>query len=254
MIPDRIEAATLLLAGAITGGDVRITRVCPAHLTNVVDSLRLMGFQIESGSDWIRLCASDRPRPIELRALPYPGLPTDLQAQFTAVLALAKGQSLVRDCVFPHRFQHVPELVRLGANLTRRRGAVSIDGVSALGGSQLRACDLRASAALALAALAAQGRTVVRGLRHLDRGYEALDRKLSKLGALVERVDSVSRAAAGCGRRLMGRWQRDFRWSSAGLSAGRRWRRFVLTSLGRSPRLKSSRLGKLLDFPGPVGE
>ncbi len=132
IIADRIEAATLLLAGAITGGDVRIEQLCPQHLTSVGQTLRLMGFHVSSGSDWIRLLASGRPAAVELLAQPYPGLPTDLQAQFTAVLSLAAGRSLVRDGVFPSRFAHVPQLARMGARLAPVAGGVAIDGVRSL--------------------------------------------------------------------------------------------------------------------------
>ena len=201
IIPDRIETATLLLAGAITQGDVRVTQVCPDHLAGVVRVLRRTGLQVDSGTDWIRVCASGRPRSVEVTAEPYPGLPTDVQAQFTSLLTLARGTSLIRDRVFPRRFQHVPQLARLGANLTQHPAAVSIEGVSILTGSRLSACDLRASAALVLAALAAQGRTTVRGIHHLDRGYDRLDQKLAALGASIARTPAKRsvrrRVAAG---------------------------------------------------------
>ena len=136
IIADRIEAATLLLAGAITGGDVRIEQLCPQHLASVGQTLRLMGFQVSAGSDWIRLRASGRPAAVEFFAQPYPGLPTDLQAQFTAVLSLAAGRSLVRDGVFPLRFAHVPQLAQIGACLTPVAGGVAIDGVRSLAGAR----------------------------------------------------------------------------------------------------------------------
>ncbi len=145
IIPDRIEAATLLLAGAITGGNVRITQICPAHLASVVRILRQMEFQVTAGGDSISLCAAGRPAAVEIFAQPYPHLPTDLQAQFTAVLALAAGRSLVRDGIFPRRFQHVSQLARMGARFTPVPSGVAIDGVARLRGSRLAACDLRAA-------------------------------------------------------------------------------------------------------------
>jgi UDP-N-acetylglucosamine 1-carboxyvinyltransferase len=205
IIPDRIEAATLLLAGAITGGSVRVTQVCPSHLASVLQIFEQMGLRVDSGRDWIRLAGTGgpssqaQPAAVEITARPYPGLPTDLQAQLTALLSLAAGKSVVRDCVFPHRFQHVPQLERMGANLRQHADGVSIEGVSALRGARLNACDLRASAALVLAGLAAHGRTTVHGIRHLDRGYEHLEQKLGLLGASIARVRSepkVRRAVA----------------------------------------------------------
>jgi UDP-N-acetylglucosamine 1-carboxyvinyltransferase len=191
IIPDRIEAATLLLAGAITGGDVRITRLCPAHLSSVLPILGAIGLHIETGPDWIRLAARGRVRAVDITAGPFPDVPTDLQAQLTALLCLATGRSQVRDTVFPERFQHVRQLARLGARLTPTQGGVSIAGVPELRGARLTACDLRASAALVLAGLAARGRTQVRCAAHLDRGYERLDAKLAQLGASIARVHAA---------------------------------------------------------------
>jgi UDP-N-acetylglucosamine 1-carboxyvinyltransferase len=185
---DRIEAGTLLLAGAISGGSVRVTDVCPGHLESLMRTLEQMGLHVATGSDWISVGAPCRPQAAQLAAQPYPGLPTDLQAQLTAVLALADGHSVVRDCVFPNRFQHLRELARMGALVTRRPGAVSIEGVATLSGTRVTACDLRASAALLLAGLAAGSRTVIRRIGHLDRGYEAIEMKLAQLGASIERV------------------------------------------------------------------
>jgi UDP-N-acetylglucosamine 1-carboxyvinyltransferase len=205
IIPDRIEAATLLLAAAITAGEARVTRVKPAHLTAVLETLVAMGFEIESGIDWICLRTFGRPRGVAIDACPFPGLPTDLQAQFTAVLALARGRSTVGDGVFPDRFQHVAALNRCGANIEAHSGSAVIEGVERFRGARLTACDLRASAALVLAGLAAHGRTTVRRIDHLERGYEGLDAKLVSLGASIARAGSFvdaaeDRAAATSGR------------------------------------------------------
>ncbi|MBN2022174.1 MAG: UDP-N-acetylglucosamine 1-carboxyvinyltransferase [Pirellulales bacterium] len=188
IIPDRIEAATLLLAAAITGGDVRVEGVRPEHLGKVLAVLKAIGRRVETGSNWARVRGGDRPKAIDVTARPYPGVPSDLQAQWMAVLSLADGRGVVRDMVFPGRFMHVAELKRLGARIEVVNGAAHVTGVERLGGADVAATDLRAGAALALAGLAAHGRTNVFGLEHLDRGYERLDEKLAALGARVRRV------------------------------------------------------------------
>jgi len=205
VIPDRIEAATLLLAGAITGrwassaeSTVRLTGVSPGDLAPVLAALRGIGFDIAEGVDWVAIRSAGRPLPAQLAAEPHPGLPTDVQAQFTALLALAVGRSTVRDDVFPERFRHVAQLRRFGASITVQAGTATIDGRHALRGATVVASDLRASSALVLAALAAGGRSTVRGIHHLDRGYELLDAKLRSLGARIERVtqETAGRRAA----------------------------------------------------------
>lgn len=188
VIPDRIEVATLLLAAAITGGSATVTGVLPEHLVEVVGKLREAGFEIETGTGEISIGAARRSRPADIEALPYPGIPSDLQAQWTALLALAAGRSTVRDRVFPNRFLHVPELNRLGARIERRNATAVITGVERLTGAAVTASDLRASAALVLAGLAAEGCTTIYQVEHLDRGYERLDEKLNRLGAQVERL------------------------------------------------------------------
>lgn len=187
VIPDRIEAATLLLAMAITRGTATVDGVVPEHLAAVVDALRLAGFQVDSSGDAITLDAGSRPKPLDLVAEPYPGVPTDVQAQFMALLAVADGRSTVQDRVFPGRFMHVAELNRLGARIELRGSTAVITGVRRLAAADVTASDLRASAALVLAGLSAEGETVVRRIHHLDRGYERLDRKLGELGADVRR-------------------------------------------------------------------
>jgi len=188
VIPDRIEAATLLMAAAVTGGRATVTGVVPGHLRAVVEKLRAAGFQIELGEDHVTLAANGRPKPVDVTAMPYPGVPTDLQAQWMAVLSLASGQSTVRDRVFPSRLMHVAELNRLGARIQVRGSTAQVTGVDRLTGARVTACDLRASAALVLAGLAARGKTVVDQTQHLDRGYQRLEQKLIQLGAQIERA------------------------------------------------------------------
>lgn len=193
VIPDRIEAATLLMAGAITGGQVTVAGANGAHLETVLDELDAAGCYLESDSLGISLSVGSSVRPRDIVARPYPGVPTDLQAQWTALLSLSGGTSRVIDTVFPQRFQHVAELQRLGANVRVDGGSAVIRGVRAFEGAPVRATDLRAGAALVLAGLAADGETTVSGLLHLDRGYEGLDRKLAQLGAGIRREGMVDR-------------------------------------------------------------
>ena len=187
IIPDRIEAGTLLLAGAITGGCVTVTGLEPWHLDAVLSALTEADCKLEVEADRVTIQGPERPRPMELTALPYPGLPTDLQSQFMALVAVADGVSTVCDSVFPDRFLHVAELNRLGANIRRHGSTTLIHGVPRLSGATCTACDLRASAALVLAGLAAKGATLVRWIEHLDRGYESLEGKLVALGARIRR-------------------------------------------------------------------
>lgn len=189
VIPDRIEAATLLLAAAITGGSAKVTGVVPDHLAQVLDKLNAAGFPIEMGADEVALRGEGRPRPVDVTALAYPGIPSDVQAQWTALLAIARGRSTVCDRVFPGRFLHVAELNRLGAQIERRDSTAIVTGVERLTGAAVVACDLRASAALVLAGLAADGHTTVHQIEHLDRGYERLDEKLRGLGAEIVRMN-----------------------------------------------------------------
>ncbi len=191
VMPDRIEAATLLLAGVITQGRVRVLRTEPKHLTCVLSTLADIGAEVHCGADWIEASASRRLTGAEIVAEPFPGMPTDVQAQWTAIFAQADGRSRVCDKVFPQRFAHLPELARLGAHVRQVGDSAEITGVERFRGASVTACDLRASAALVLAGLAAEGRTVVHDVEHLDRGYERLDKKLRRLGAEILRVDQV---------------------------------------------------------------
>lgn len=187
VIPDRIEAATLLMAAAITGGSATIAGVVPEHLGQVLPALQAAGSRVGVAQDRITIESAERPRPIDVTAAPYPGIPTDLQAQFMALVALAHGRSRIRDRVFPTRLMHVAELNRLGARIEVDDGEAIVEGVPRLSGAGVMASDLRASAALVLAGLAAEGETVVHRIDHLDRGYERLEAKLRRLGARIER-------------------------------------------------------------------
>jgi UDP-N-acetylglucosamine 1-carboxyvinyltransferase len=187
VIPDRIEAGTLLVAAAITGGDVSVAQVQPRHLTATLAKLEECGMTLTVGTDEIRCQAVGRPRAADLITSPFPGFPTDMQAQFMALLGLADGQSQITETIFENRFMHAAELSRMGARI-RTDGAVAVvRGVATYQGAPVMASDLRASAALVLAGLAARGTTEVSRVYHLDRGYERLEDKLRALGARIER-------------------------------------------------------------------
>jgi UDP-N-acetylglucosamine 1-carboxyvinyltransferase len=187
VIPDRIEAGTLLLAVAIAGGTARVEQMMPEHLSSVLGALETAGATLEVSATAVTLVAPNRPQPTDITALPYPGIPTDLQAQWMALAATADGTSTVRDQVFPQRFMHVAELRRLGAKISHAGSSATIQGVPQLAGAEVWATDLRASAALVLAGLAARGVTTVHGLGHLDRGYVRLEDKLRQFGAQITR-------------------------------------------------------------------
>ncbi len=188
LIPDRIEAATLLIAAAITRGSATVVGVMPQHLEAVSARLNDAGAKIEVGPDCVSISADRRLRAVDVVAEPYPGIPTDLQAQWTALASVSEGVSRIEDRVFPSRFLHAAELNRLGAAIAVGQGTATVTGADRLSGARVAACDLRASAALLLAGLAADGRTTVEQIHHLDRGYQHLDRKLRQLGARIERV------------------------------------------------------------------
>jgi UDP-N-acetylglucosamine 1-carboxyvinyltransferase len=197
LIPDRIEAATLLLAVAIAGGAATIEGVVPEHLDGVLALLRNAGVTLDVGKDRLSISAAGRLRAVDMIAEPYPGVPTDVQAQWTALASLAEGTTHVQDRVFPGRFRHVAELNRLGAQIVCNNGTTMITGVRRLSGARVTACDLRASAALVLAGLAAEGGTIVDRTEHLDRGYQQLDEKLRQLGAKITRVSEHSLRGTG---------------------------------------------------------
>jgi len=194
IVPDRIEAGTYALAAAVTGGDVTVAQCRPEHLDALTSRLRQSGARVDAAADRLRVRASGPLKPQDVETAPYPGFPTDLQAQWMALATRLDGTSSITETVFENRFQHVPELVRMGAKIRLEgRGAV-IDGPSSLSGANVMASDLRASAALVLAALAAQGRTVVDRVYHLDRGYVQMEEKLNRLGASIERFSAPTGA------------------------------------------------------------
>ncbi len=188
VIPDRIEAGTFLFAGAITRGDLHLVNARLDHLHAVVDRLHRIGIAVYQKGDAVCVTAQDRPRAVDVTTLPYPGFPTDLQAQCMALLSLGDGISVLTEKIYPDRFMHVAELNRMAANI-RKEGATSIIiGVPELSGAQVMASDLRASAALVLAGLVAKGTTEVRRVYHIDRGYDRIEEKLRAVGARIERL------------------------------------------------------------------
>ncbi|VXD25002.1 UDP-N-acetylglucosamine 1-carboxyvinyltransferase [Planktothrix paucivesiculata] len=190
IIPDRIEAGTFLIAGAITRSEISLSPIIPGHLTPVLAKLKAMGVKIRmEGLNHLSILAGEQLKATDIETLPYPGFPTDMQAPFMALLTLCQGNSLISETVFENRFGHVPELSRMGADIRVKGNTVLVRGVPLLSGAPVTATDLRASAALVLAALAAEGETTIQGLKHLDRGYEQLEAKLRKLGAKLERFD-----------------------------------------------------------------
>jgi UDP-N-acetylglucosamine 1-carboxyvinyltransferase len=192
VIPDRIEAGTFLVAGAIAGRGVTVKRVEPEHVRSVTDALTRCGFPIEVEAHAISIRANGDASALELTTEPYPGFPTDMQAQMCALLSTSKGTSSVTDNIFPQRYMHVAELKRMGAQVQLEGATAVIEGVDHLLGAPVMASDLRASAALVLAGLKADGITEVSRVYHIDRGYEHLDEKLNELGAHVERVKAVA--------------------------------------------------------------
>lgn len=189
IIPDRIEAGTFIVAGAITKSEITIGPVIPDHLTAVIAKLEKIGTRVlNEGGNIIRVLPGESIKPTDIETLPYPGFPTDMQAQFMALLTLAEGDSIISETVFENRLRHVAELNRMGADIRVKGNHAILRGVPFLSGAPVVATDLRASAALVLAALAAEGKTTIQGLHHLDRGYENLEAKLRQLGAKIDRV------------------------------------------------------------------
>ncbi len=189
VLPDRIETGTYLVAAAITGGKVLIKRTDPRLLDAVLAKLEESGAVIDTGDDWIELDMEGRkPNAVNIRTAPYPGFPTDMQAQFCALNAIAEGTGSVTETVFENRFMHIQEFMRLGANVHLEGNTVIIQGVEGLNGAEVMATDLRASASLILAGLVARGETVVDRIYHIDRGYDHIEEKLAGLGAQIQRV------------------------------------------------------------------
>ncbi|WP_287129750.1 UDP-N-acetylglucosamine 1-carboxyvinyltransferase [Candidatus Cyanaurora vandensis] len=189
VIPDRVEAVTLLIAGAITNSVLTVGPIVLDHLSAPLTKLRDIGYRIEAvAADTLQISPGEFRQGVDLETLPFPGFPTDMQAQFVALLAIAEGTSVVTETVFENRLGHVAELRRMGADIRTRANIAIVQGVPQLSGAPVQATDLRASAALILAGLAAQGQTEVRGLQHLERGYQDLEGKLRNVGARLQRI------------------------------------------------------------------
>ena len=191
VLPDRIEAGTYLVAAAMTGGRVRLERTAPETLEAVLIKLSEAGAEIETGNDWIELdMHGRRPSSVDIRTAPYPAFPTDMQAQFCAMNSVADGVATITETIFENRFQHVLELQRMGADIQLEGNTAIIKGVDRLTAAPVMATDLRASAGLVLAGLAADGETLVDRIYHVDRGYERIEEKLGRLGATIRRINN----------------------------------------------------------------
>ncbi len=190
VIPDRIEAGTHMVAAAITRGDVLITNVIPEHLEPVINKLREAGVYVEVKDDQVRVTMDKRAKAIDMKTMPYPGFPTDMQPQFMALLTLAEGTSVISETIFENRYKHVMELRRMGADIRLEGHTAVVRGVPGISGALVEASDLRAGAALVLAAMASENGTVLDQVDHIDRGYERLENKYNALGARIIRVHS----------------------------------------------------------------
>ena len=190
IIPDQIEAGTFMFAAAVTKGDVTVKNVIPKHLESITAKLLEIGCEIEESDDAVRVVATKPLRHTQVKTLPYPGFPTDMQPQITVALALSQGTSIVTESIFENRFKYVDELTRMGANIKVEGNTAIVDGVSKYTGAKISAPDLRAGAALVLAALAADGYSVVEDIHYIQRGYEDFHLKLQSLGAQIDKVDS----------------------------------------------------------------
>ncbi|MCG8473811.1 MAG: UDP-N-acetylglucosamine 1-carboxyvinyltransferase [Desulfobacterales bacterium] len=189
IIPDRIEAGTFMVAAAMTGGDVVVERCEPRHMEAIISKLEETGATLTVGENFVRVVGPEKVKNVDIRTAPYPGFPTDMQAQFMAMLTQAKGASVIQETIFENRFIHVSELKRMGAHIVVKGNDVAtVKGNGGLSGAPVMASDLRASASLILAGLVADGETVVNRVYHLDRGYEHIEAKLQGLGATIERL------------------------------------------------------------------
>ncbi|MBI5103286.1 MAG: UDP-N-acetylglucosamine 1-carboxyvinyltransferase [Nitrospirae bacterium] len=187
IIPDRIETGTFMTIAGITAGDITIKKCRPDHLDALIDKLRAAGIRFRNVKDGIRVIGPERLNAANTKTMPYPGFPTDMQAQFMAMMCVAQGTSVISEKIFENRFMHVAELRRMGADITIEGGTATVRGIERLKGAPLMATDLRASASLIVAALAAEGRTTISRIYHLDRGYEKIEDKLGRLGADIRR-------------------------------------------------------------------
>ncbi|MGL6122861.1 MAG: UDP-N-acetylglucosamine 1-carboxyvinyltransferase [Shewanella sp.] len=189
VMPDRIETGSFLVAAAVTRGRIRCLKADPASLESVIAKLEDAGAKITTGEDWIELdMQGKRPKAVNIKTAPYPGFPTDMQAQFCVLNALAQGTATITETIFENRFMHVPELIRMGATMELEGNTCIIQGIESLSGAQVMATDLRASASLVIAGLVAEGKTIVDRIYHLDRGYEHIENKFQGLGAQVVRI------------------------------------------------------------------
>ncbi|MBC7087757.1 MAG: UDP-N-acetylglucosamine 1-carboxyvinyltransferase [Tissierellales bacterium] len=189
IIPDRIEAGTLMIGAAITKGDVTVENVITSHLKPITAKLKECGCIVEEDIDSIRVIGNNNLRAIDIKTMPYPGFPTDMQAQFMALMTILEGKSTVIETVFENRFMHVEELKKMGANITIEERSATIVGIKKLIGAEVRATDLRAGAALVLAGLIAEGKTYIDEIYHIDRGYDKIEDKFRKLGANIYRIE-----------------------------------------------------------------
>ena len=188
IIPDRIETGTFLVAGALTRGDILLTGTEPSHIMTTLEKLRYSGASIDIDDKVLHVVGSDEIRPQDITTSPYPGFPTDMQAQFMVLMTQAAGTSIITETIFDRRFQHVNELLRLGAAIEVQGDKAVVRGKTPLSGAEVSATDLRASASLILAGLIASGETIVNDVEHIDRGYEKIEEKLRALGAKIERI------------------------------------------------------------------
>ncbi len=187
VVSDRIEAGSFAIASSITMGDVEINNINPENLSEFINVLRMTGTKVDVANNSINVSCSKRPKPFDVVTNPYPGFPTDLQAQYMALMAIASGNTLIKETIFENRFMHVPELMRMGAKININQQEAKIFGVNKLKGAKVMASDLRASMCLILGALSASGTSEIDGVFHLDRGYENLENKLTNLGAIIKR-------------------------------------------------------------------
>ncbi|AIL33323.1 UDP-N-acetylglucosamine 1-carboxyvinyltransferase [Basilea psittacipulmonis] len=190
VVADRIETGTFLCALGVTGGELWLRKAAPDTLGAVLDKLIEAGMQIETGADWIHAKMDKRPRAVGFKTSEYPGFPTDMQAQLMAMNVVAEGSSVMVENIFENRFMHVPELMRMGAKITLDGHTAVVEGVPQLYGAKVMATDLRASASLVIAALAAEGETIIDRIYHLDRGYDQMAEKLRSVGAVIERIST----------------------------------------------------------------
>ena len=190
IIPDRIEAGTFLIATALCGGNVKVKNINPNHLNLVIQKLRLVGASIKRNTNSIDISSTGVVNPIDIITDVYPGYPTDLQAQWIALMSKSKGSCFITDTIYADRFTHIPELIRLGAEISLHDNVANVSGVKKLFGAEVMSTDIRASASLIIAALSAFGETVLSRIYHIDRGYEQIEYKFKKLGASIERVNT----------------------------------------------------------------